>query len=89
MLVIASPVLSLRLGLSDASNDPAGHTTRKAYDLLAESFGKGFNGPLLVVAGLPHANDRVALAEIGARIRASADVASVAPARLPSAVMTP
>jgi RND superfamily putative drug exporter len=50
MVVLSIPTLSLRLGSSDASSDPASSTTRKAYDLLAEGFGPGFNGPLLVVA---------------------------------------
>jgi len=49
MLVLAIPVLSLRLGTSDAANDPASTTTHKAYELLAEGFGQGFNGPLQVV----------------------------------------
>jgi putative drug exporter of the RND superfamily len=50
MLVLASPALSMRLGNSDAGNDPSDSTTRKAYDLLAEGFGPGFNGPLQLVA---------------------------------------
>ncbi|MDX2675582.1 MMPL family transporter [Streptomyces sp. NY05-11A] len=49
MAVLALPVLSLRLGVSDQGNDDASTTTRKAYDLLAEGFGPGFNGPLQVV----------------------------------------
>ena len=49
MLVLAIPVLSLRLGTSDAANDPASTTTHKAYELLAEGFGQGFNGPLQLV----------------------------------------
>jgi putative drug exporter of the RND superfamily len=53
MLLIAAPATALRLGSSDASNDPAKQTTHKAYELLAEGFGQGFNGPLLVVAKLP------------------------------------
>src|SRR3984957_1604068 len=53
MLAIAAPATALRLGSSDASNDPANQTTHKAYDLLAEGFGEGFNGPLLVVAKFP------------------------------------
>ena len=82
MLLIASPALSLRLGLSDAGNDPSGQTTRKAYDLLAEGFGKGFNGPLIVAARLPQAGDAAALEHIGAAIRTTPDVASVSTARL-------
>jgi RND superfamily putative drug exporter len=46
MVVLAIPVLSLRLGSSDAGNDPAASTTRQAYELLADGFGPGFNGPL-------------------------------------------
>ena len=44
------PVLHLRLGASDASNDPPSSHTYKAYEMLAEGFGPGFNGPLLLVA---------------------------------------
>ena len=36
--------------MADAGNQPTTDTTRRAYDLLAEGFGPGFNGPLLVVA---------------------------------------
>jgi len=46
MVVLAIPVLSLRLGSSDAGNDPAATTTHQAYELLADGFGPGFNGPL-------------------------------------------
>ncbi len=54
MLAIAAPATALRLGSSDASNDPTSFTGHRAYELLAEGFGKGFNGPLLVVVQLPH-----------------------------------
>ncbi|MGK5533683.1 MMPL family transporter [Streptomyces sp. URMC 129] len=47
---LAAPALGLRLGFADAGNDPAGSTSRKAYDLLSEGFGPGFNGPLVIVA---------------------------------------
>jgi putative drug exporter of the RND superfamily len=53
MLVIAAPATALRLGSSDAANDPAGQTTHKAYELLAQGFGPGFNGPLLVAVKIP------------------------------------
>jgi RND superfamily putative drug exporter len=53
MLAIAAPATALRLGSSDASNDPAGQTTHRAYVLLAQGFGEGFNGPLQVVARVP------------------------------------
>jgi RND superfamily putative drug exporter len=55
MLLIATPAIALRLGSSDAGNDPVGFTTYKAYHLLAEGFGEGFSGPLLIVAKAPKA----------------------------------
>jgi RND superfamily putative drug exporter len=48
LLMLAAPVLTMRLGSSDAGNRPASSTTRRAYDLLSEGFGPGFNGPVLV-----------------------------------------
>ncbi|GAA4057764.1 MMPL family transporter [Actinomadura miaoliensis] len=49
LLALSAPALDMRLGFADAGNDPASSTTRKAYDLLAEGFGPGFSGPLVVV----------------------------------------
>jgi putative drug exporter of the RND superfamily len=82
MLAFASPALSMRLGVSDAGNDPSGKTTRVAYDLLAQGFGKGFNGPLVIVARLPRPGDRAALAQVGATLSRSDGVASVSPTRV-------
>jgi RND superfamily putative drug exporter len=50
--VLAVPALEMRLGNADQGNDPAGTPTRIAYDLVAEGFGDGANGPLVVVADL-------------------------------------
>jgi RND superfamily putative drug exporter len=82
MLVLAAPVLALRLGNSDAGNNPTSDTTRQAYDLIAKGFGPGSNGPLLVVASLPHAGDSAALTATTGVLKATADVASVSPARV-------
>ncbi len=85
MLAIAAPATALRLGSSDASNDPASQTTHRAYELLAQGFGEGFNGPLLVVAKMPPGGSAARLADVArlrAAIAASQDVASVAPARI-------
>ncbi|WP_437075274.1 MMPL family transporter [Streptomyces sp. enrichment culture] len=49
MAVLSLPVLSLRLGATDQGNHQESQTTRQAYDLLAEGFGPGVNGPLQVV----------------------------------------
>ncbi|MER7623993.1 MMPL family transporter [Streptomyces sp. NPDC126503] len=79
MGVLALPTLSLHLGTSDQGNNPAASTTRKAYDLLAEGFGPGVNGPLTLVAGLDGADDRVALDQLPAALTATRGVASVSP----------
>ncbi|MFF9146219.1 MMPL family transporter [Streptomyces sp. NPDC014861] len=46
---IAIPAASLEMGLPDDGVKPVSATERRAYDLLSEGFGPGFNGPLLVV----------------------------------------
>ncbi|WP_407564243.1 MMPL family transporter [Streptomyces sp. 184] len=50
LLALSAPALGMRLGFADAGNDAPSTTSRQAYDLLAEGFGPGFNGPLVVVA---------------------------------------
>ncbi|SER32397.1 MMPL family transporter [Streptomyces qinglanensis] len=45
---LAAPMLGMRLGFADAGNDPQGSTSRKAYDRLADGFGPGVNGPLVI-----------------------------------------
>jgi RND superfamily putative drug exporter len=95
MLLIAAPATALRLGSSDASNDPPDQTTHRAYALLAEGFGQGFNGPLLIAARIPGGAGAAAggtsAAGVGGRagverlrtgIAAAANVASVAPAKI-------
>ena len=77
MLVLAIPVLSLRLGSSDQGNDPSSTTTRQAYDLLAGGFGPGFNGPLLLVAQTSSPADAAALRTLEAGLPKVADVTSV------------
>ena len=79
MLTLASPVLDLRLGLSDAGNDPASSTTRKAYDLLAAGFGPGSNGPLLLVAQTGSAADTAALGKLTQAVQQVPNVAAVVP----------
>jgi RND superfamily putative drug exporter len=80
LLVLASPILALRLGSADAGTDAKGTTTRQAYDLLAKGFGPGFNGPMQIVAQLPSAGDSRAVATLRAGLVGQPDVAAVAPA---------
>lgn len=52
LIALAIPVVQIDLGVADAGTDSTDRTTRQAYDLLAEAFGPGFNGPLQVVSEL-------------------------------------
>ncbi len=79
MAVLAIPFFSLRLGSSDQGSNPPGSTTRQAYDLLAQGFGPGFNGPLSVVARIRGSADAAAVTHLDAALRAVPDVASVGP----------
>jgi uncharacterized membrane protein YdfJ with MMPL/SSD domain len=48
-VVVAGTSALVRLGASDQSTQPTEQTARRAYDLLAEGFGPGFNGPIPIV----------------------------------------
>jgi putative drug exporter of the RND superfamily len=81
MIALLLPVFGLRLNPSDAGNDPAGTSTRKAYDMLAQGFGAGFNGPLLIVAELPNGS-QTALPALRAAVSHTPDVVAVTPPRI-------
>ena len=77
MLLLAIPVLSLRLGSSDAANDPASTTTHKAYELLAEGFGPGFNGPLQLVGTTGSPASTAAFTRLAGTLRTEPGIAAV------------
>ncbi|MEV5427020.1 MMPL family transporter [Streptomyces cellulosae] len=79
MAVLALPTFSLHLGTSDQGNDPKTSTTRQAYDLIADGFGPGVNGPLTLVTEVDGAQDKLALDNLGSTLRTTEDVASVSP----------
>ena len=79
MLVLALPTFSLHLGSSDQGNNAESATTRQAYDLLADGFGPGVNGPLTVAAHLDGADDRLAMDALPATLRAVDGVARAHP----------
>jgi RND superfamily putative drug exporter len=79
LVLLLVPAFSLRLGSSDAGNDPEDSTTRQAYDLLADGFGPGFNGPLLVVAELPDAGGIADVKALAADVGDDPGVAGVTP----------
>jgi RND superfamily putative drug exporter len=77
--VLALPVLGLRLGNSDNGNLPEDQTARKAYDLMAEGFGPGFNGPLLLAMRTPEGTTPEQIAAATEAIGATEGVASTSP----------
>jgi RND superfamily putative drug exporter len=77
LIALCIPTLSLRLGSNDAGTDPAGSSTREAYDLLAEGFGPGFNGPFQMVAALPGKGEDQALVTLRKTLKNEEGVAKV------------
>jgi len=77
LIVLCIPTLSLRLGTNDAGTDPAGTTTREAYDLLADGFGPGFNGPFVLAAELPEKGNDEALNELRTQLKGEEGVEEV------------
>jgi putative drug exporter of the RND superfamily len=77
LIALAAPVLGMRLGFPDAGNDTQGSYTRTAYDLTAEGFGPGANGPLLVAAELPGQAAADEIEAAAAELRRLPAVASV------------
>ncbi|WEO96922.1 MMPL family transporter [Streptomyces sp. FXJ1.172] len=77
----AVPAASLELGLPDDGAQPTSTTQRRAYDLLSEGFGPGFNGPLMVVVDAKDSHDpKAAFAKVGDEIKGLKDVVTVTPA---------
>jgi RND superfamily putative drug exporter len=85
LVALIIPFFSIRLGQTDAGNDPPGSTTRKAYDLLADGFGPGFNGPLAVVVTKGTGPLDASLDALSTRLAKVEDVAGVSPERQISA----
>jgi RND superfamily putative drug exporter len=81
MLVLAIPALDLRLGMLDAGSSAPSSPERQAYDLLADAFGPGFNGPLTAVVDLSGAADpEAALAAVSDAAAADPGVLAAATA---------
>ncbi|MEV6008099.1 MMPL family transporter [Streptomyces sp. NPDC051976] len=78
MATLAVPALGLRLGSSDQGNNPPSTSTRKAYDMLADGFGPGFNGPLTILAEVPGPQDRAAAAQLVTTLKSTPGVAFAA-----------
>jgi putative drug exporter of the RND superfamily len=76
LVLLAAPVTSIRLGWADEGNFPDGTPTRQAYDLLAEGFGAGFNGPFLITV---ESSDTPAVLRLQRALAQTPGVAAVTP----------
>ncbi|MGB7980204.1 MAG: MMPL family transporter [Candidatus Nanopelagicales bacterium] len=88
LLLLAAPLISIRLGTSDGGSAPSDTTARRSYDIVAEEFGPGWTGPLLVTVDYPEntpaAQAQAWLDELGSSLVATPGVAAV-----PSATLNP
>ncbi|NNF56259.1 MAG: MMPL family transporter [Acidimicrobiales bacterium] len=80
LVVLALPLFSIRLGFGDYGNYPEATTVRRAYDLIAEGFGPGTNGPLFISIEGDTVGDQAAFGEFIGLIQSTEDVAFVVPA---------
>ena len=79
VVLMALPLFDMRLGQTDASQSPTSSTLRRSYDILAEGFGAGFNGPLVLAVDLRGANQPVdvVLADAVTAVQADPEVATI------------
>ena len=78
LVLLAAPILGLRFGFSDEGNYPEATTTRQAYDLIADGFGPGFNGPFVLAVEVDDPADAAVVQELPAVIGADPGVERVA-----------
>jgi RND superfamily putative drug exporter len=76
LLALAAPVLALRLGLPDQGSYPQARTERRAYDLIAEGFGPGATGPMVVAVDV--SRDRSVVEPLVSALAADPGIASAA-----------
>ncbi|HKC27072.1 MAG TPA: MMPL family transporter, partial [Jatrophihabitans sp.] len=81
LVILSIPLFSLRLGQLDASTNPTSESIRRAYDLIAQGFGPGTNGPLTVVVSFPPGNstqqNQNLLGQLTSTLQKTPDVAGV------------
>lgn len=81
LVTLALPLTRIRLGSSDAGSNPTSFTSRRAYDLLSEGFGPGFNGPILIAASIDDPRGARLVEQLPDRLSGLPGVAFVAPPR--------
>jgi putative drug exporter of the RND superfamily len=81
LVVMSIPLFSIRLGFADASSASTERSSRRAYDLLSEGFGPGFNGPLLLATEVDSPDDVQSLESVGQALSQTEGIAAVTPAQ--------
>ena len=84
LLALTAPILALQLGFPDEGTQPESRTERRAYDLAADGFGPGINGPLVIAVDLGDAGTDV-LDTLADRVLADPGVAAIAPPEIDAA----
>ncbi len=81
LVLLAIPFFSMQIGSSDAGNNPEKFTSRRAYDLLSQGFGPGFNGTIMVVTSISDPKGVDAVSALPDKIKQLPDVVAVTPPR--------
>jgi putative drug exporter of the RND superfamily len=82
LILFAVPLFGIRLGFGDYGNYSEDQTVRRAYDLLAEGFGPGTNGPLFITVQGETASDRAALGAFVEDVASQDNVATAFPTQI-------
>ena len=77
LVALTAPVLALQLGFPDEGTQPESRTERQAYDLVADGFGPGLNGPLVIAVDI--SEDPTVVASLAAAVAADPGIVTVAP----------
>lgn len=75
MIALAAPVLALNLGFPDDGTKPESRTERRAYDLIADGFGPGANGPLVIAVDI--SQDKSVVAPLAEAVAADPGITAV------------
>ncbi len=79
LLALAAPARNMHFGFPDAGNNPKSFTTRRAYDLLAQGFGPGINGPLFLIVTANGGDPTSGAKAVAAAVAQDPDVAFTGP----------
>jgi putative drug exporter of the RND superfamily len=79
LLAAGAPTLAMRLAVADAGNNPVDSTNRQAYDFVADGFGPGANGPLVITVETPTLESAAASQVLSETLGATPGIAFASP----------